>query len=73
MIQLEIRVRSARVQVLQNLLDRMRNLIEARDLDPKLTMDPTLIGPPDIQLPNVNMAQYGDPLGGFKPPYKMKI
>ena len=29
-IQLEIRARSARVQVLQNLLDRMRNLIEAR-------------------------------------------
>jgi TonB family protein len=37
------------------------------NLDPKLTMDPTLIGPPDIQLPNVNMAQYGDPLGRIGP------
>jgi periplasmic protein TonB len=33
------------------------------NLDPKLTMEPTLIGPPDVQLPNVNLEQYGDPLG----------
>jgi len=33
------------------------------NLDPKLAMEPTLIGPPDVQLPNVNMEQYGDPLG----------
>ena len=32
------------------------------NLDPKITMEPTLIGPPDLQLPNVNLAQYGDPL-----------
>jgi periplasmic protein TonB len=37
------------------------------NLDPKLTMDPTLIGPPDVQPPNVNMAQYGDPLGRIGP------
>ena len=28
----------------------------------KLTMDPSIIVPPDVPLPNVNMAQYGDPL-----------
>jgi TonB family protein len=37
------------------------------NLDPKLTMDPTLIGPPDIQPPNVNMSQFGDPLGRIGP------
>ena len=31
--------------------------------DPKLAMEPTLIGPPDVKLPNANLAQYGDPLG----------
>jgi TonB family protein len=36
---------------------------QREDLDPKLIMDPTLAGPPDVQLPNVNLAQYGDPLG----------
>jgi TonB family protein len=37
------------------------------NLDPKLAMEPTLIGPPDAQLPNVNLAQYGDPLGRVGP------
>ena len=37
------------------------------NLDPKLTMDPTLIGPPDVKLPNVNMAQYGDPWARIGP------
>ncbi len=37
------------------------------NLDPKLTMDPTLIGPPDVQPPNLNIAQYGDPLGKIGP------
>lgn len=37
------------------------------NLDPKLSMDPTLIGPPDLKLPNVDMAQYGDPLGKIGP------
>jgi protein TonB len=36
--------------------------------NPKLIMDPTLIIPPDVNLPNVNMAQYGDPLGKIGPP-----
>jgi TonB family protein len=38
------------------------------NLSPKLTMDPTLIGPPDLKLPNVDMAQYGDPLAKIGPP-----
>src|ERR1035438_5233445 len=37
------------------------------NLDPKLTIEPTLIGPPDVQFPNVNLAQYGDPLGRIGP------
>ena len=36
--------------------------------NPKLLMDPTLIGPPDVQLPNNNMAVWGDPLGKIGPP-----
>ncbi|MEO8659950.1 MAG: energy transducer TonB [Bryobacteraceae bacterium] len=36
--------------------------------DPKLTMEPTIIGPPDVKLPNVNMAQYGDPFAKVGPP-----
>jgi protein TonB len=31
--------------------------------DPKLTMEPSIVAPPDVHLPQVNMAQYGDPLG----------
>src|SRR5579872_2648106 len=33
--------------------------------NPKLAMEPTILVPPDVQLPNVNMAQYGDPLSKF--------
>lgn len=36
--------------------------------NPKLAMDPTIIAPPDVPLPNVNMAQYGDPLAKLGPP-----
>jgi len=35
------------------------------NLNPKLVMDPTILAPPDIQLPNVNMSQYGDPLSKY--------
>ena len=34
----------------------------------KLTMDPSIIVPPDVPLPNVNMAQYGDPLAKLGAP-----
>src|SRR5215831_2956456 len=36
--------------------------------NPKLLMDPTLIGPPDVQLPNNNMNVWGDPLAKIGPP-----
>jgi TonB family protein len=36
--------------------------------NPKLTMEPTIIAPPDVKLPNVNMSQYGDPLAKLGPP-----
>ena len=36
--------------------------------NPKLAMEPTILAPPDVQLPNVNMSQYGDPLGKLGPP-----
>jgi len=35
--------------------------------NPRLTMEPTIIAPPDVVLPNVNMAQYGDPLAKLGP------
>ena len=38
------------------------------NLNPKLPMEPTIIAPPDVNMPNVNMAQYGDPLAKFGPP-----
>ncbi len=33
----------------------------------RLTMEPSIVAPPDVQLPQVNMAQYGDPLGRIGP------
>jgi TonB family protein len=36
--------------------------------NPKLLMDPTLIGPPDLQMPNNNMPVWGDPLAKLGPP-----
>ncbi len=36
--------------------------------NPKLPMEPTIVVPPDVNLPNVNLAQYGDPLGVIGPP-----
>ena len=34
----------------------------------KLTMDPSIIVPPDVPLPQVNMKEYGDPLAKLGPP-----
>jgi TonB family protein len=36
--------------------------------NPKLAVEPTLLGPPDLQVPNVDMAVFGDPLGQIGPP-----
>ena len=38
------------------------------NLDPKLVMEPSIIAPPDVALPQVNISQYGDPLGRLGPP-----
>lgn len=35
---------------------------------PKLAMDPSILAPPDANLPNINMPNYGDPLGKLGPP-----
>jgi protein TonB len=35
---------------------------------PKLVMEPTLIGPENVKLPDVNLPQYGDPLAKVGPP-----
>jgi protein TonB len=32
------------------------------NLDPKLAMDPSLLGPPDLKVASPNMANFGDPL-----------
>jgi protein TonB len=34
---------------------------------PKLAMDPSILAPPDANLPNINMPNYGDPLGKIGP------
>jgi TonB family protein len=39
----------------------------ANNLDPKLTMEPTIIAPPDVRLPDVNLSAYGDPLAKIGP------
>ncbi len=36
--------------------------------NPKLIMDATVIVPPDLQPPPIDMAQFGDPLGRIGPP-----
>ncbi|MDR3700552.1 MAG: energy transducer TonB [Candidatus Sulfopaludibacter sp.] len=38
------------------------------NLDPKLVMEPSILAPPDVNLPQVNMPNYGDPLGKIGPP-----
>ena len=43
-------------------------VVIANNEHPKLTMEPSIIAPPDIALPQVNMAQYGDPLARLGPP-----
>ena len=43
-------------------------VVVIRNEDPKLAVEPTVLVPPDIKLPTVNMAQLGDPLGQIGPP-----
>jgi protein TonB len=36
--------------------------IKIQNLNPKLAMDPSLLGPPDLKVPSPNMSAFGDPL-----------
>ena len=36
--------------------------IKIQNLNPKLAMDPALLGPPDLRVPSPNMSTFGDPL-----------
>src|ERR1700722_8340360 len=38
------------------------------DPQPKLVMDASILAPPDAVMPNVNLPNYGDPLGKLGPP-----
>src|ERR1035437_1618786 len=38
------------------------------NMNPKLAMEPSIIAPPDVNLPQVNMSVYGDPLAKIGPP-----
>ncbi|HWC99270.1 MAG TPA: energy transducer TonB [Candidatus Sulfopaludibacter sp.] len=38
------------------------------NLDARMTMEPSILAPPDVILPQVNMPNYGDPLGKLGPP-----
>ncbi len=37
------------------------------NLNAKMTMDPAILAPPDVNLPQVNMPNFGDPLGKIGP------
>jgi|SRR5579862_3194705 protein TonB len=42
-------------------------MVVVNNPNPKLIMEPTIVAPPDTVLPNVNMANYGDPLAKIGP------
>jgi periplasmic protein TonB len=42
-------------------------VVVPQNLQPKLAMDPSIIAPPDVPLPNVNLSNYGDPLAKLGP------
>jgi len=42
--------------------------VAVNNANPKLLSDPTLIGPPDVQIPNNAMTVWGDPLAKLGPP-----
>jgi periplasmic protein TonB len=42
-------------------------VVVPQNLQPKLAMDPSIIAPPDVPLPNVNLPNYGDPLSKLGP------
>src|SRR5215472_18675457 len=42
-------------------------VVVPNNTQPKLTMEPTIIAPPDVPLPNANLPNYGDPLAKLGP------
>jgi TonB family protein len=38
------------------------------NMDPKLMMEPSIVAPPDLKLPQVSAANYGDPLSKYMTP-----
>jgi TonB family protein len=40
-------------------------LLAPKNIAPKLTADPTLLGPPDLKVPSPDMVNFGDPLSGL--------
>jgi periplasmic protein TonB len=42
-------------------------VVVPQNQQPKLAMDPSIIAPPDIPLPNANLPNYGDPLAKLGP------
>jgi TonB family protein len=40
-------------------------LLAPKNLTPKLSADPTLLGPPDLKVPSPDMVNFGDPLSGL--------
>jgi protein TonB len=37
------------------------------NMNPKLTIEASIVAPPDVNLPQVNMTEYGDPMGKLGP------
>jgi periplasmic protein TonB len=40
-------------------------LLAPKNIAPKLSADPTLLGPPDLKIPSPDMVNFGDPLSGL--------
>jgi protein TonB len=40
-------------------------LLAPKNIAPKLSADPTLLGPPDLKVPSPDMVNFGDPLSGL--------
>jgi periplasmic protein TonB len=40
-------------------------LIAPKNIAPKLSADPTLLGPPDLKVPSPDLVNFGDPLSGL--------
>jgi periplasmic protein TonB len=40
-------------------------LLAPKNITPKLSADPTLLGPPDLKVPSPDMVNFGDPLSGL--------